>query len=147
VMLSNHLILCHPLLLLPLGRKAMTNLDSVLNQGHHFADKGLQSQSYGSSGTHVWMRELDHKEGWVAKNWCFQIVVLVKTLESPLDSREIKPVHPKGNQSWIFIGRADAEAEAPTLWPPDAQLTHLKRPWCWQRLKAKGEEGGRGWDG
>ena len=76
------------------------------------------SQSYGFSSTHVWVRELDHKEGWVPKNWCFWIVVLEKTLESPLDWK-IKPVHPKGNQSWIFIGRTDAEAEAPILWPLD----------------------------
>ena len=67
------------------------------------------------------MWELAHKEGWVPKNWCFWTVVLEKTLESPLDSKEIQPVHPKGNQPWIFIGRTDAEAEAPVLWPPDAK--------------------------
>ena len=78
-----------------------------------FADKGLSSQSYGFSSSLVWMWELDHKENWVPKNWCFWTVVLEKTLESSLDCREIQPVHPKGNQSWIFIGRTDAEAEAP----------------------------------
>ena len=83
--------------------------------GHHFADKSLYSQSY----SHVWMWELDHKEGWVLKNWCFQIVVLEKTLESLLDCKKIKPVNPKGNQPWIFIGRTDAEA--PILWPPDVK--------------------------
>ena len=106
---------------LPLGRKAMTNLDRVLKTRHHFADKGTYSQSYSLSSGHVWMWELDHKEGWTLKNWCFRSVVLEKTLESPLDSKEIKPVNPKENQPWIFIGRTDAEAEAPILWPPDAK--------------------------
>jgi len=102
-----------------LGRKAMTNLDCVKKQRHHFADKGLYSQSYGLSSSHVQMWELDHKEGWAPKNWCFQTVVLEQSLESPLDSK-IKPVNPKGNQPWTFIGRNDAEAEVPILWPPDA---------------------------
>ena len=86
---------------------------------HHFADRSLYGQSYGFS-SNIWLWELDHKEGWVLKNWCFWIV-LEKTLESPLDSKEIKQVHPKGNQSWIFIGRTDAEAEALTLWLPDVK--------------------------
>ena len=73
------------------------------------------------SSSHVWIRELEHKENWVPKKWCFWTVVLEKTLESPLDCKEIQPVHPKGNQSWIFIGRADAEAEALILWPPDVK--------------------------
>ena len=84
-------------------------------------DKGPYSQSYGFSNSHVHMRELDHKEGWAAKNWCFWTVGLEKTLESPLDCKELQPVNPKGNQSWIFIGRTDAEAETPILWPPDAK--------------------------
>jgi len=90
-----------------------------------FANKGLYSQSYGFSSIHVWMWELDHKEGWVLKNWCFWTVVLEKTFESPLDCKEVKPINPKGNQSWIFIERTDAEAEAPILWLPDmkSQLT------------------------
>ena len=88
---------------------------------HYFANKGLSSQGYGFSSGHVWMWELDYKESWAQKNWCFWSVVLEKTLESPLDCKEIKPVHPKGNQSWIFIGRTDAEAETPILWPPDAK--------------------------
>ena len=93
------------------------------------------------------MWELDHKEGLALKNWCFWTVVLKKTLESPLDSKEIQPVHPKGNQSWICVERTDAEAETLILWPPDGEdLTHLKRPWCWERLKA-GEGDNRGWDG
>ena len=88
-------------------------------QRHHFATKGSYSQSYGFSSSHVWMWELVHEECWAPKNWCFQTVLLEKTLESPLDCKEIKPVNPKGNQPWVFIGRADAEAEVPILWPPD----------------------------
>ena len=91
-------------------------------QRHHFANKDLYSQSYGFSSSHVWIWELDNKESWVLKNWCFWTVVLEKTLESSLDCKEIKPVHPKGNQPWIFIGRTDAEAEAPMLWPPDMKI-------------------------
>ena len=92
-----------------------------INQRHYFADKGPSSQSYSFSSSHVWMWELDHKESWVPKNWCFWTVVLEKTLESPLDSKEIQLVHPKGNQFWIFIGRTDAESEVPILWPPAAK--------------------------
>ena len=100
-----------------LGRKAVTELDK---QRHSFLTKvHLSSQSYGFSSSHVWM--LDYKESWALKNWCFWTVVLEKTLESPLDSKEIQPVHPKGNQSWIFIGRTDAEAETPILWPFDVK--------------------------
>ena len=88
-------------------------------QRHYFADKGASSQSYGFSGHHAWMWELDHREGWALKNWCFWTVV--KTLESPLDYKEIKPVNPKRNQPWKCIGRTDAEAEAPILWPPDVK--------------------------
>ena len=92
------------------------------------------------------MWELDHREDWVSKNWCFQTVVLEKTLESPLDIKEIKPVNPKGNQPWIFIGWTNAEASI--LGPPDArELTHSQRPWCWERLMAGGEGGDREWDG
>ena len=97
--------------------------------------------------SHVQMWVLDHKEGWAPKNWCFWIVVLIKTLENPLYCKEIKPVNPKENQQWIFNGRTDAEPEALVLWPPDKVLTHWKRPWCRERLRAKGEGGGRGWDG
>ena len=101
-----------------LERKAMTNIDSIKKSRHHFANKGLSSQSYGFSSSHVWMWELDYKESWAPKNWYFWTVVLEKTLESPLDCK-IKPVNPKGNQSWIFIGRTDTEAETPILSPPD----------------------------
>ena len=93
----------------------------IKKQRHYFADKGPSSQSYRFSSSHVWMWELDHNKSWAPKNWCFWIVVLEKTLESPLVCKEIKPVHPKGNQSWIFIGRTDVEAETPLLWPPDAK--------------------------
>ena len=110
---------------------------------YHFAEKGPYSQSYGFSHSHIWMWQLDHKEGWALKNWCFQIV-LEKTLEGCLDSKQIKPVSPKGNQPWIFIGRIDAEV--PILWPPE-EVTHWKRPWCWERLRAGGEGDERGWDG
>ena len=104
-----------------LGRKAMTNLDSILKSRHYFANKGPPSQSYGLSSSHVWMWELDYKESWVPKNWCFWTVVLEKTLESPLDCKEIQSVHSKANQSGIFIGSTDAEAETPILWPPDVK--------------------------
>ena len=93
----------------------------VKKQRHYFASKGLSSQSYGFSSSHVRMWEVDYKESWALKNWCFWTVVLEKTLESLLDCKEIQPVHPKENQSWIFIGRTDAETEAPVLWPPDAK--------------------------
>ena len=93
----------------------------IKKQRHYFMDKVWSSQSFGFSSSHVWMWELDHKEGWALKNWCFLTVVLDKTLESPLDCKEFQPVHPKGNQSWIFIGRTDAEAETPIRWPPDAK--------------------------
>ena len=93
----------------------------IKKQRHCFVNKGPSSQGYGSSSGHVWMRELDYKENWAPKNWCFWTVVLEKTLESPLDCKEIQPVHSKGNKSWIFIGRTDVEAETPILWPPDVK--------------------------
>ena len=96
----------------------------IKKQRHHFANKGPHSQSYGFSISHIWMWGLDRTEGWVLKNWCFWIVVLEKTLESPLDCKEIKPVNHKGKKSWIFIGRTDDAAETPILWPPDA------KNWC-----------------
>ena len=119
---------------LPLGRKAMTNLDSILRR-HYFANKGSSSQSYGFSSSHVWMWELDHKESWAPKNWCFWTVVLDKTLKRPLDCKEIKPVHPKGNQSWTFIQRTNAKAETPILWPPDVE--------SW--ITGKGPDAGKDW--
>ena len=88
---------------------------------NYFTNKDLSSQSYGFSSSHAWMGELDYKESWAPKNWCFWTMVLVKTFESPLDSKVIQPVNPKGNQSWVFIGRTDAEVETPILWPPDTK--------------------------
>ena len=121
---------------LRLRRKVMTNLDTIFKkQRHYFVNKGLSSLGYGFSSSHVWIWELDYKENWVPKNWCFWTVVLEKTLESPLDCKEIKPVNPKENQSWIFIGRTDAEAETPILWPPDAK--------SW--LIGKGPNTGKDW--
>ena len=99
-----------------LGRKVMTNLDSILKmKRHYFANKDPSSQGYGFFSSHVWMWELGYNEIWELKNWCLWTVVLDKTLESPLDCKEIQPVHPKGDQSWVFIGRTDAEAETPIL--------------------------------
>ena len=93
----------------------------IKKQRYHFANKGLSSQGYGFSSGHVWMWELDCEESWAPKNWCFWTMVLEKTLESPLDFEKIQPVHPKGDQSWVFIRRTDAEAETPILWPPHAK--------------------------
>ena len=93
----------------------------IKKQRHYFVNKGPSSQGYGLPSSHVWMWELDYKESWVPKNWCFWTVVLEKTHESPLDCKEIQPAHPKGDQSCVFIGRTDAEAETPILQPPDAK--------------------------
>ena len=93
----------------------------IKKQRHYLVNKGPSSQGYGFSSGHVWMWELDCEESWVPKNWCFWTVVLEKTLESPLNCKEIQPVHPKGDQSWVFIGRTDVEAETPILWPPDTK--------------------------
>ena len=117
-------------------------------QRHYFANKGPSSQSYGFSSSRVLVWEVDHKEGWEPMHRCFWTVVLEKTLEIPLDCKKIQPLNTKGNQSWIFIGRTDAEAEAPILWPPDGKILLIgKRPWCWGKLRAGGEGDDRGWDG
>ena len=113
-------------------------IQCIKKQRHYFAYKGLYSQSYGFSCSHVWMWELDHQEGWTPKKWYFWTVVLEKTLESHLNSKEIKPGSPQGIQScqsWIFIGRTDAEAEAPILWPPDVR----------SRLFGKDSDAGKDW--
>ena len=129
-----------------LGRKAMTNLDSILKS----RDITLPTKVRLDKAM-VFPVVMYGCESWTVKkaeNWCFWTVVLEKTLESPLDCKEIQPVHPKGNQSWIFIGRTDAEAETPIFWPPDSKNWHIWiRPWCWERLKAGGEGDDRGWDG
>ena len=124
-----------------LGRKVMTNLDSIF-KSRDITNKVSSSQGSGFSSSHVWMWELDYKESWALKNWCFWTVVLEKTLENPLDSKEIQPVHPKDNQSWVFTGRMLKLKVQ--YWCKEQ--THLKRSWCWERLKA-GEGDDRGWDG
>ena len=111
-----------------LGKKCYDKpTQCIKKQRHYFADKGLYSQSHGFSNSHVWMWELDHKESWAPKNWWFRLMVLEKTLESPLDCKEIQPVHPEGNQPWIFIGSTVAEAEALILWPPDAKSWLIRK--------------------
>ena len=114
---------------------------------HYFADKGPSSQGYSFSSGHVWMWELDCEESWVPKNCCFWTVVLEKTLESPLDCKEIQPVHSKGDQSWVFIGRTDAEAETPILWPPHGKGWLIGKDCDAGREGGAGGEGdNRGWD-
>ena len=114
----------------------MTNLDSILKkQSYYFANKGPSSQGYGFSRGHVWMWKLDCEASWPPKNWCFWTVVLEKTLESPLDCKEIQPIHSEGDQPWVFIERTDAKAETPILWPP-----HVK---SW--LIGKDSDAGRDW--
>ena len=133
----------------PLEEKLWQPRQHIKKQRHYFVNKGLSSQGYSFSSGHVWMWELDYKESWEPKNWCFWTVVLEKTLESPLDCKEIQLVHPKRNQSWIFIGRIEAEAETPILWPPDAKNWLIRKDpdagkeW----MKAGGEGDDRGWDG
>ena len=128
------------------GRKAMTNLDSILKSRDITSMTKLRLVK--AIAFPVWSRELDHKESWAPKNGYFWTVLLEKTLDSPLDCKEIQPVNPKGNQAWILIRRTDAEAEAPVLWPPDAKNWLIgKRPWCWERLKAGEEGNNRVWDG
>ena len=121
-----------------LGRKAMSNLDSIL-KSRDITNKGLSSQSYGFSSSHIWMWELDYKKGWVLKNWCFRTVMLEKITESLLDSKEIKPVNLKGNQPWILTERTDAET--PVLWPPDLK-SQLTRKDCDARKDWRQEEKG-----
>ena len=120
----------------------------IKNQTHYFANKGPYSQNYSFSSSHVWMWELDHKEGWALKSWCFWTVVLEKTLESPLGCKEIQPVHPK-DQPWVFIGRTDVEAETPIFWPPDAKsLLIWKDPHAakdWRQEKGMTEDKMVGW--
>ena len=122
-----------------LGRK-----DSILKSRHYFANKSPSNQGYGFSRGQVWMWELDYKESWAPKNWCFWTVVLEKALESPLDCKETQPVHPKGGQSCVFTGRTDVETETPILWPPDENSSFEKtlmlgkiegRRRGWQRMR------------
>ena len=123
----------------------------IEKQRHYFANKGPSSQGYGFSSSHVWMWELDYKESSAPKNWCFWTVVLEKTLESPFDCKGIKPVHPKGDQSWVFIGRTDAKAETPILWPPDKKNwliwidPDIGKDWRLQEEKGTTEDEMDGW--
>ena len=114
----------------------------IKNQRHYFTNKGPSTQSYSFPSNHVWMWELDYKESWVLKNWCFWTVVLEKTFESPLESKETQPVHPKGNQSWVFIERTDAEAETPILWAPDAKSRFIGKDMMLGKIE---DERRRGW--
>ena len=134
-----------------LGRKVMTNLDSILKkQRRYFANKGPSGQGYGFSSGHVWMWELDCEESWALKNWCFGTMVLEKTLGSPLDCEEIQPVYPEEDESWVFIGRTDAEAETPILWPPHVKSWFIgkypdaRRDWR-QEEKGTTEDEMAGW--
>ena len=129
-----------------LGRKVITNLDSILKeQRHNFANTGPSSQSYCFSTSHVWMSELDYRESWALKNCCFWTVVLEKTLEIPLDSKEIKPINPKGNQPWILSGRIiDAEADTVILWPPDVRTDSLEKSLMLGKIEGRRKR--RGWD-
>ena len=113
----------------------------IKKQRHYFANKGSSSQSYGFSSSHVWMWELDYKECWAPKKCCFWTVVLEKTLEIPLDCNEIQLVYPKGNQSWIFIGSTDAEAETPIVWPPDAKSWLIWKDPDAGKIWRRGEKG------
>ena len=129
----------------------MTNLDSILKkQRRYFANKGPSGQGYGFSSGHVWMWELDCEESWALKNWCFGTMVLEKTLGSPLDCEEIQPVYPEEDESWVFIGRTDAEAETPILWPPHVKSWFIgkypdaRRDWR-QEEKGTTEDEMAGW--
>ena len=128
---------------LVLEEKLYRHKQHIEKQRHHFDSKGPYSQCYGFSSSYIWTWELNHKEDWEPKNWCFRIVVLEKTLESPLDCKEINPVNPKGNQPWIFIGRTDAED--PILWPPDGK-SQLTRKDSGAGKDWRQEKGMRAWD-
>ena len=128
-----------------LGREVMSNLDSIL-KSRDIVNKCLSSQGYDFSSHHIWMWELDYKESLVLKNWCLWTMVLEKTLESHLDCKVIHPVHPKGDQSWVFIGRTDVEGETPILWPPAAESWLIwKDPDAGKMPGGDGDD--RGWDG
>ena len=117
----------------------------IKKQRHYFANKVLSSQRCGFSSSHVWMWKLDHKKGWAPKNWCFWTVVLEKTLEKPLDCKEIKQVSPKGNQPWIFIGRTDVEAETTVLWLPDRKSQLIRKDPDTVKIEGSRRRGDRGW--
>ena len=118
----------------------------IKKQWHYFSNKGPSSQGYGFSSGHVWTWELNYKESWVQENCCFWMVALEKTLESPLDCKEIQPVHPKGDQFWVFTGRTDVEAETPIFWPPDVKSWLIWKDPDAGKDWAEGEGDNRGWD-
>ena len=124
-----------------------TQIAYIQKQKQYFANKGPSSQGYGFSSSRVWMLELDCEESWALKNWCFWTLVLEKTLENPLDCKEIQPVHSKGDQPWVFSGRNDAKVETPVLWPPHAKSWLIGKDLCWEGLGAGGEGDNWGWDG
>ena len=128
-----------------LGRKVMTNLDSILKSRDITLPTNVHIMKAIAFSVVMYGWLLSWEEGWAPKNWCFWTVLLEKTLESPLDCKEIQPVHSKGDQPWVFFERTDAEAETLILWPP--HVTHCKRPWCWEGLEAGGEGNNKGWDG
>ena len=131
-----------------LGRKSYDQpRQHIQKQRHYFTNKAPFSQGYGFSSSHVWLGELDYKESWVLKKWLFWTVVLEKTLEHPLACKEIQPVHPKGDQSWVFIGRTDAEAETPIVWPPDAKNHSLEKTLMLGKIEGRRRRGQQGWDG
>ena len=136
-----------PQMLAPWKKSYDKTRECTEKQRHHFANKGPSSQGYGFSSGHVWMWELDYKESWAPKNWGFWTVVLEKTLESPLDSKEIKPVNPEGYQSWYSLEGLMLKLKLLFLATWRKELTHWKRPWCWERLKTGREGDDRGWDG
>ena len=127
-------------------KKSYDLLDSILKSRGITLPRKVHLVSYGFSSSHVWMWELDYKESWAPKTWCFWTVVLEKTLESPLDCKEIQPVHPNGNQSWMFIGSTDAEAETPIPWPPDAKNRLIRKDpdarkdWRWEEKRTTKHE-------
>ena len=131
---------------LHLRRKVMTNLDSIF-KSRDIANKGPSSLGYGFSSGHVWMWDLDCEESWALKSWCFWIAVLEKTLENPLDCKEIQPDHSEGDQPWNVFGINDAKVETPVLWPPHAKCWLIGRLWCWEGLGPGREWDDRGWDG
>ena len=126
-----------------LERRVMTYLETILKSRDITLPTKVHSQSYGFSNGHVWLWELDCEESWAPKNWCFWTVVH----ESPIDFKEIQPVHSKGDQPWVFFGRNDAKAETPVLWPPHAKCWLIGKDWCWDGLGAGGKGDDRGWDG
>ena len=130
-----------------LEEKLWPTWQHIKKQRHYFANKGPSSQSYGFSSSHIWMWELDYKESWVPKNWYFWIVVLQKTVEGPFSCKEIKPVHPKRNQSWVFIGKTYAEAEIPTLWARDVKNWLTGEDPDAGKERRQEEKGTVGWDG